>query len=230
MVSIDTIYQRVLALTNKEQRGYVTPLEFNLLANQAQLDIFEQYFYDINQHALKDDIGTEYSDTVDGLDEKIAIFETIAPVGGGTNLPNDLYRLGMVVVLVSGTEREAERIDQKDLLNALNSQLAKPTNATPVYTRSGNLINVVGNHGLTITTGITCNYIRRPPPVEWGYNVVADKALYNAGASTHFQLHGSEETKLVIKILELAGITVNKPGLVTIASQKEAGKIQQEKA
>ena len=39
-ISIDTVYQRVLAITNKEQRGYVTPLEFNLIANQAQLLIF----------------------------------------------------------------------------------------------------------------------------------------------------------------------------------------------
>jgi len=67
MVNIDTVYQRVLALANKEQRGYVTPLEFNLLANQAQLDIFEQYFYDINQFAVIDDIGAEYSDAVDTL-------------------------------------------------------------------------------------------------------------------------------------------------------------------
>ena len=43
-VSIDTVYQRVLAALNKEQRGYITPQEFNLFANQAQLDIFEQYF------------------------------------------------------------------------------------------------------------------------------------------------------------------------------------------
>ena len=33
MIRIDTVYQRVLALANKEQRGYITPLEFNLLAN-----------------------------------------------------------------------------------------------------------------------------------------------------------------------------------------------------
>ena len=46
MVNIDTVYQRVLALANKEQRGYITPQEFNLFANQAQMDIFEQYFYD----------------------------------------------------------------------------------------------------------------------------------------------------------------------------------------
>ena len=41
-ISIDTVYQRVLAAANKEQRGYITPLEFNLMANQAQLSIFEQ--------------------------------------------------------------------------------------------------------------------------------------------------------------------------------------------
>ena len=43
-ISVDTIYQRVLALANKEQRGYITPQEFNLLANQAQMAIFESYF------------------------------------------------------------------------------------------------------------------------------------------------------------------------------------------
>ena len=46
-VNIDTVYQRVLAFANKEQRGYITPQEFNLFANQAQMEIFEQYFYDI---------------------------------------------------------------------------------------------------------------------------------------------------------------------------------------
>ena len=47
MVNIDTVYQRVLAIANKEQRGYITPQEYNLYANQAQMDIFEQYFYDL---------------------------------------------------------------------------------------------------------------------------------------------------------------------------------------
>ena len=45
-ISVDTVYQRVLAIANKEQRGYITPQEFNLLANQAQIEIFESYFYD----------------------------------------------------------------------------------------------------------------------------------------------------------------------------------------
>ena len=49
MSNINTVYQTVLALANKEQRGYITPQEFNLFAKQAQLDIFEQYFYDLSQ-------------------------------------------------------------------------------------------------------------------------------------------------------------------------------------
>ena len=42
-------------------------------------------------------------------------------------------------------------------------------------------------------------------------------------------MHRSEETNLVIKILELAGITLNKPGLVQIASNEESKNDQQTK-
>ena len=227
MVNIDTVYQRVLALANKEQRGYITPLEFNLLANQAQLEIFEQYFYDINQLALIEDIGAEYSDPVDNLDEKISIFETNDVVTGGTTLPADLYRLG--VVTFNGTT-EVEYIEQNKFLYVMSPPLSRPSNNRPIYTRNANTINVVGDNGNVINNNITCDYVRQPNAVEWGYNVVADKALYNAGTSTHFELHNSEETKLVIKILELAGIVINKPGLVSIASQKEASMSQQQKA
>ena len=66
-VSIDTVYQRVLAILNKEQRGYLTPEEYNLFANQAQMDIFEQYFYDINQFSRMPGNDTEYADMLNVL-------------------------------------------------------------------------------------------------------------------------------------------------------------------
>ena len=46
-VNVDTVYQTVQALANKEQRGYITPQEFNLLANKAQLDLFNNYFHEV---------------------------------------------------------------------------------------------------------------------------------------------------------------------------------------
>ena len=73
-VNIDTVYQSVLALANKEQRGYITPLEFNLLASKAQREIFEQYFYDINKFNRMPGNSTEFSDMLYILEEKIAPF------------------------------------------------------------------------------------------------------------------------------------------------------------
>ena len=47
-ISVDDVYKTVLLILNKEQRGYITPDEFNKTATQGQLDIFEQYFDDLN--------------------------------------------------------------------------------------------------------------------------------------------------------------------------------------
>ena len=69
MINVDRIYQRVLTLANKEQRGYITPQEFNILANQAQMDIFEQYFYDLNQFRRVSGNDTVHADMVDILEE-----------------------------------------------------------------------------------------------------------------------------------------------------------------
>jgi hypothetical protein len=49
MVNVNTVYQTVLQIINKEQRGYITPQEFNNIASQVQLEIFESYFPDGNQ-------------------------------------------------------------------------------------------------------------------------------------------------------------------------------------
>ena len=74
-VSIDTVYQRVLAIANKEQRGYITPQEFNLFANQAQLKIFENYFYELDKFLRLPGNDSAYSDRINILEEKIAYFE-----------------------------------------------------------------------------------------------------------------------------------------------------------
>ena len=73
-VSVNKVYQKVLAIANKEQRGYITPQEFNLYADLAQKEIFEQYFYNINQMNRMPGNSTEFSDQLYILEEKIAPF------------------------------------------------------------------------------------------------------------------------------------------------------------
>jgi len=227
MVNIDTVYQRVLAIANKEQRGYITPQEFNLYANQAQMDIFEQYFYDLNQFSRVPGNDTEYSDMVTILEEKINLFETFGNITGGTpfntnTLPN-FYRLGSVQ-LSGGEDAEIEKLEHKDFKIINRSPLTKPTLERPAYYKQGNSLHVSPD-----TEEIDVFYIRRPIKVEWGYVVTQEKALYNSSNSTNFELHDSEETDLVVKILALAGITMDDQALYQIATQEDIKNTQQEK-
>jgi hypothetical protein len=239
-VSIDTVYQRVLALANKEQRGYITPQEFNLFANQAQMVIFEQYFYDINQFSKQPGNDTEYSDMLNLLNKKLAPFQntssnlSYSAVSTTFALPSDSYRLGTVMYSPSSFSYPVEvtEIKENELLHINASPIARPIAKRPVYTRTG--INSIKILPTTIEADVTCTYVKAPTrknglDAKWGYAVINGQALYNANETTDFMLHESEESSLVINILELAGITLNKPGLVQIAQNERNSKITQEK-
>ena len=74
-ISVDTVYKTVLLILNKEQRGYMTPDEFNKIATQVQLETFENYFESLNQQLRVPDNDSEYADRIKNIDEKIAIFK-----------------------------------------------------------------------------------------------------------------------------------------------------------
>jgi len=239
-VSINTVYQKVLAIANKEQRGYITPQEFNLFANQAQMDIFEQYFYDINQFGRVPGNSTEYSDMLDLLEEKISIFDQFkvsmsAVSGNQLTLPTDVYRLGTVFYAVGGAyDVEVEKVSKKNLEYMSRTALYAPVETRPVYTKkSETLLKLFpASPSTSYTTGnVTCNYIKKPATVKWTYTVVVGKALYNASAGDlqDFELHASEENNLILKILQLAGVSIKDPSIYQIAAQEEVKDIQQEK-
>jgi len=232
-VNIDTVYQRVLAIANKEQRGFITPQEYNLFANQAQMDIFEQYFYDLDQFLKMPGNDSTYADMVDIIKEKIDIFENYRTAitmnsSGRGSFPSGYYRMGELYYNCPSLSRyvEIEKINQNEIHHIQNSPLTSPNAEMPVYVQiSGTAIQTYP----TITSGVVCNYISRPSSVNWSATVVLGESLYNANASTNFQLHDSEESELVIKVLELAGITIKDPQLYPIAAQEEAQNVQQEK-
>ena len=233
-VSIDTVYQRVLTLANKEQRGYVTPQEFNLLANHAQMEIFEQYFADVAVNSKLPGNTEAYSDPLNILYEKIGIFEAVDSTntindnsiyvgagGGGINkrLPDYIYRINRVEL--NGVDCEIINTQQFSEIKLM--PLLKPTAAMPVANIRRNILRV--NNGNPVTpTGI--KYIRKPKKVEWAYVVVNDKALYNANIAVDFELHASEETELVYKILKLAGFNLKSAEVAQGAMGLEQGNKQ----
>jgi hypothetical protein len=230
-ISVDTIYQRVLALANKEQRGYITPQEFNLLANQAQMSIFEAYFYAKNQRdRLEKDKTNEVDETDIGelLDRKLGPFQSFEGVASGTTFPSVtssgsyvIYQTGMVL---SGNEPcQKVSVFEAQRFKSSTRHMATTSGQAPIYCSSretGKDIQVYAGGTAPVTSGVEVECFRVPVAANWAYVVVNKKALYNATVAVNFELHRSEEDTLVFKILELAGIVITKPGLVQIASQK----------
>lgn len=233
-VNVNTVYSRVLAISNKEQRGYITPQEFNIFANQAQMDIFEQYFYDLNQFLRLPGNSTGHADMVDILNEKIGIFTKTDALSYGVtafNKPSDLYRL--TAIEYNGIT--ADRLTRKEFLQINKSPLTKPSDAFPVYTELANGYDVQGSDEFDGTDQSTApkvniEYIKIPTTVSWAGTLTSGVSLYNATNSIDFELHNSEETELVIKILELAGVSTKQIDIAQYAAQKDVQGIQQEKA
>ena len=233
-VNVDTIYQTVQALANKEQRGYLTPQEFNLFANQAQLDIFEHYFYDLNavravrpeEHLVGDSVGM--------IMEKLRNTNNVtvtnsASVNLGVTLPPG--RTGRIFVTVSGIRKTLRLIEEDEIHNLRGSRWHKAAFDDAVYFEDGNKRIQVwsGEDPGQISSGVTCeNVTGKPGLVYWGYTIVDEKALYNPSSSSDFDLPSEEQPDLVIKILKLAGISIEDPQLAGMAAQEEQQNIQQE--
>ena len=110
------------------------------------------------------------------------------------------------------------------------SPLTRATIDKPYFVRkSTTLINLYPAASFVSSGAVNYNWIKKPAKAEWAYTVVNSEALYNATNTTDFELHASEETKLVIKILELAGIVIKDPSLYQLADKEEIETIQQEK-
>jgi hypothetical protein len=244
-ISVDTIYQRVLALANKEQRGYITPQEYNLLANQAQMAIFESYFYAKNQRDRIEDarsIEVDETDISELISRKLAPFTSIEDVTDASNgmiLPaatasggHDVYQIG--TVFLGSSYEPCTKVSYFDARRFARSKRHLGGSAiTPIYCDSrfnGKDIEVFSGTATAQINGVKVECFRVPATAAWGYVVVNGKALYNSATSVNFELHRSEEDTLTNKILELAGIVMNKTGLTTTVSQYSAAESTSQKS
>tara|TARA_R110001583_G_scaffold12670_5_gene56025 strand:- start:13059 stop:13793 length:735 start_codon:yes stop_codon:yes gene_type:complete len=229
-ISVDTVYQRVLALANKEQRGYITPQEYNLLANQAQMSIFESYFYAKNQRDRAEPLRTNEVDETDIselLNSKLAPFESNEMVIGGHTFPStvsvdgtahDVFHTGLLYL----ADEVCQKVEPSEAQRFKRStrHMATTANQSPIYADNritGRDVLVYAGSTTASSAPITVQCFRVPKTVNWPYVVVNKKALYNSSLAVDFELHKSESDTLVNKILELSGIVLNKIGLTKTA-------------
>jgi len=228
-INIDTVYQTVQALANKEQRGYITPQEFNLFANQAQQDIFEQYIYDIQAYKRQGPKVFSLGDSVSTIHTKLNSFLVLSNVSGGTGLPSSNY-YGEIYLNQGGTRRALKQVDPDTVTDLNSSTFHKKGFTDAVYFMDGPQSIQVWDGTGQITSGVKVERlnIKKPPTCYWGYVVINEQAVYDPSASSNFVLHDSEQSDLVIKILKLAGISTEDQQLYSAAAAEDGLNTQEQ--
>lgn len=229
---INDVRNTVLSIISKDNRGFITPFEFNLFAKQAQLEIFGQYMFNYSNAINKQNArmhGEGYTDIPKNMAEVIDSFSMFTGLiyDNGTNkfeLPVDYFFLEKVIY---NNNKEVEKVSHRKILNLVNSNLTAPSTAYPVYTMDEEGILV---YPTTITTNITSQYLRYPKDPIWTYSTTnTGDPLFNPGAATYqdFELPLDDFANLVIKILEYSGISIRESEVVSAAKAEEVQDIQQ---
>ena len=245
-VNINTVYTTVLYILNKEQRGYVTPSEFNSIAAQVQNEIFQAYFPDGNQvnryNQNNQQNDTEFFNMFKDTAYKLYPFEqdiAFTYVGGNTawqnNTTNVIYKLGQIISQYNSIPKDSGRkitqlTSKKDYELITRSNLTSPTNQYPIcYTtnNAGSLIVRVSPNPDTLVI----NCLTVPTDPVWGFTTGAvGQYIYAAGSSTDFELDVSEQTNIITNILKYCGIIINDPTIIQTAEQEAMSVSQNEKA
>jgi len=159
--------------------------------------------------------------------EKLSAWYSIQNVTGGTNLPSG--HVGEIFLNQGGPRRALKLVSPDLVTDLFASKFHKQGFSDAVYFDDGYKMIQVWDKSGQILNGITCETVQgRPTLPYWGYIVVNEKPTYNADASQDFQVHRSEQTDLVIKILKLAGISIEDQQLYQGAQAEDTLDTQQE--
>lgn len=244
---INNVRNTVLSIISKDNRGYITPEEFNQFATQAQLEIFEKYFYDYSKAINSQNNGriytvvshgSGYSDIPARIAEVIDSFvESTVLHYNGTTLkfyrpgedplfPNEYTAYKIDRVIYNDTV-EVEKVDRHRMINMTNSLVA-PSVLYPVYTIDNQGVKV---YPTSIVNNCIVEYIRYPKTPKWTYVSIGGDPVFNQSASDYqdFELPENDETNLIIKILQYAGVSIREAEVVAMAKQEELQNNEEKK-
>lgn len=235
---INEVRNTVLSILAKDNRGYITPLEFNLFAKQAQLDVFERYIYLYSNAIIKQNArmhGEGYADVPKKLAEVLDTFykvDNLTYTAPYFEAPSDSY---FIQKLVLNNSKEIEKVSHQKALYLLSSNLTAPSIAYPVYTMADNYDSTTASKSNftvypdTIDAHVSAHYIRYPKEPKWTYYSISGDPLFNPSALDYqdFEMPLSDFSDLVVKILQYAGVSIREEEVMAAAKAEELQEIQQ---
>ena len=176
-MNVNDMYRICQFAVNKAQNGYLTPSEFNLIINQAQISYqdyllgeFLQYQYGRPQARINYSQNENIRQRLSPLISEATL--TINPTSGQAPYPADYVQADAVITSAFNRVRY---VQQDSLYSYYNSQI-DPIATNPIY-----LLEPTGFQFYPVTLGTAIlTYVKDAPEIVWAYTTVSGRPVYAA--------------------------------------------------
>lgn len=236
-MTIDEVYRLVQIFANKEQRGFISPTDFNLLARQAELELYNKRLSIIKQKSPTRKSQGVYAENLspEMARQDIATFLYRSDVNVEEKTPP--YLGGQVAVTADYIESMFINVDEhhdisnytpidivepKDINQILRSSLVKPSMEYPVA-----LLGAEGGTSKVFSvfpeniSKVMIYFYRNTNVPKWGYITISGKPVHDPSSSSGFKISSRCHGELVVKMLEYLGISIREPDVVGYAQASE---------
>lgn len=241
-MTIDEIYRLVQTFANKEQRGFITPKDFNLLAKQAQLELYNKRLSIVIEKSQPKKSAGFYAESLTPdlaeqdisrflTEEKFNAYDATNSWEGSSFEINYDYIVSIFIMpseeLGITTNIPVDMVSPKDVNQILRSSLVKPSLEFPIalLAQSGTSSRVhlfpesiSDSNANVVVWYYDCSKDNAP---LWDYVTIAGKPVYNSATSIQPAISKRVHGELVVKILEYLGVTIREADLVQYAQANE---------
>lgn len=246
MVSVETVYETLKDLLNKDQKGMITPGMFNNYAQVAQMRVYSRIFDSFDGGKLKKkadvDAGGGYSRTK-VIKEDLSHYSkstTLSDTDAVFAKPSDMFRLisaetaGALLMGVS-TSRPVELCyDEEKIGRILYSTLSAPSEDYPVALVSNEIeifpknikkirVRYYRKAGSFDTTGT----FQTGQP-QYTYTTVSDVDVFDATSARDFDLPDRYLNDVVMEMAELAGVSMRDQFVTSYANAEQMALKQEQ--
>lgn len=208
-MTVDVVYRLMQFCINKNQQGYLTPAEFDLVINQAQLDLLNYLLGQVQQYQPGRPyprVGLGMSETIrSSLAALIDPLTTLTIDGTGVAAYPDDFQF--TDTMLTTTMQRVRYVQQDSLFSYLGSVIT-PVAAHPIY-----LINSAGFQFYPITLGnALLSYVHTPRAIVWNFNPDANgRPIYTPTGSFDPEWYDVDCFQLIVRALALVGLNLQLP-------------------
>lgn len=239
---INSVRNTVMAILNKNNYGYLSPSDFNLFAQHAQLEIFTSLIAEYNEVIKKQNqrsSGSGYADERASVEHSLEEFmeiKNLVPdsdnvffMPSATTTGSSAFKIDKVLCYRTvGAETvllgEAEKVPQNRITLLSKSLLTGPSEMYPAYTISLDKMTIFPDTIDSSDCTVECYYIRYPKDPKWTYISIGNGSpVFDQSQSDYqdFELGREYENKLIVKILSMAGIEIRESMVYQYAKVEE---------